>query len=228
MNYYKDDTSSSRRWAAFALFLYGAIFLVLFFAGSIDLPADSPHEAIEVELTAWEPEPEPEPEPERAEPRMHDEVSAEEQNNAVRGEAPATQTVNPRALFRQSQSGPDDPENAGNPQAKEGATDSAHGRGSGMNPEGNDQLDKGLQGRGLVGALPKPRYSANEAGRVVVRVTVDQTGRVTAATYEPKGSTTSSPALIDEACKAAMQARFTESRSYVQGGTITYIFTLKR
>jgi len=226
VNYYKDDTSSPRRWAVFALFLYGAVFAVLFFAVAIDLPVDSPQEAIEVELTAWEPE--PEPEPERAEPRMHDEPSAEERNHAVRGEAPVTQTVNPRALFRQSQSGPDDPENAGNPKAREGAADSAHGRGGGLSSEGSDQLDKGLQGRGLVGALPKPRYSANESGKVVVRVTVDRTGRVTAATYEPKGSTTSSPALIEEACKAAMQARFTESRSYVQGGTITYIFTLKR
>lgn len=226
MNYYKDDTASPRRWAAAALLLYAVLFAVLFFAAGIDLPADRPQEAIEVELTPWEPE--PEPEPEVAEPRMHDEPSAEERSEPVRGDAPATQTVNPRALFRQSQSGPDEPENAGNPKAREGSEDAASGRGSGSNPEGSDQLDKGLQGRGLVGALPKPRYASNGEGKVVIRVTVDRTGSVTAATYEPKGSTTSDPALIEEARKAALQARFTESRSYVQGGTITYVFTLKR
>ena len=130
--------------------------------------------------------------------------------------------------IRQSQSGPDEPENAGNPRASRAEEDAASGRGTGSSPEGSDQLDKGLQGRGLVGALPKPRYSANESGKVVIRVTVDRTGKVTDATYEPKGSTISNPELIEEARKAALQARFTESRSFVQGGTITYLFTLKR
>ena len=50
---------------------------------------------------------------------------------------------------------------------------------------------------------------------------------MTDATYEPKGSTISNPELIEEARKAALQARFTESRAVVQGGTITYIFRMK-
>lgn len=227
MNYYKDDTNVPRRWATAALFLYGAVLSALFTAAGIDLPVDAPSEAIEIELASV-PEPEPQPAPKIPEPQMHDEPAAEEQNNAVRGDAPRTQTVNPRALFRQSQSGPDEPENAGNPRARQADEDAASGRGTGASPEGSDWLDKGLQGRGLVGALPKPRYSANESGKVVIRVTVDRTGSVTAATYEPKGSTISNPELIEEARQAALQARFTESRSFVQGGTITYLFTLKR
>lgn len=227
MNYYKDDTNAPRRWATAALLLYGGALAALFLTVGIELPVDAPSEAIEVEL-APAPEPEPQPVPKIPEPQMHDEPAAEERNNAVRGEATATQTVNPRALFRQSQSGPDEPENAGNPRARRADEDAASGRGTGSSPEGSDQLDKGLQGRGLVGALPKPRYSANEAGKVVIRVAVDRTGKVTDATYEPKGSTISNPELIEEARKAALQARFTESRSFVQGGTITYLFTLKR
>lgn len=188
-----------------------------------------PQEPILVELAPLpEPEPEPLPKPQRAEPQQHAEPAPEEQHNEVRGEAPETRTVNQRALFRQSQGGVDEPENAGNPKAEQGEKDSASGRGTGMAPEGSDWLDRGLQGRGLVGSLPKPRYTGNVSGKVVIRVTVDQTGRVTAATYEPKGSTTSHPDLVREATQAALQARFTESRSFVQGGTITYIFTLKR
>ncbi len=227
MNYYKDDTNAPRRWATVALLIYGGALAVLFLTVGIERPADAPSEAIEVEL-APAPEPEPRLAPKIPEPQMHDEPAAEEQNNPAPGEAPRTQTVNPRALFRQSQSGPDEPENAGNPRASRAEEDAASGRGTGSSPEGSDQLDKGLQGRGLVGALPKPRYSANESGKVVIRVTVDRTGKVTDATYEPKGSTISNPELIEEARKAALQARFTESRSFVQGGTITYLFTLKR
>ena len=227
MNYYKDDTNAPRRWATVALLIYGGALAVLFLTVGIERPADAPSAAIEVEL-APAPEPEPRPAPKIPEPQMHDEPAAEEENNPARGEAPRTQTVNPRALFRQSQSGPAEPENAGNPRASRAEEDATRGRGTGSSPEGSDQLDKGLQGRGLVGALPKPRYSANESGKVVIRVTVDRTGKVTDATYEPKGSTISNPELIEEARKAALQARFTESRSFVQGGTITYLFTLKR
>lgn len=227
MNYYKDDTNTPRRWALGALALYGGVLAGLFLGVGFDMPVNDSSEAIEIEL-APVPEPEPAPVPKIPEPQMHDRPAAEEQNNAVRGEAPRTQTVNPRALFRQSQSGPDEPENAGNPRARQADEDAASGRGTGSSPEGSDQLDTGLQGRGLVGALPKPRYSANESGKVVIRVTVDQTGRVTTATYEPRGSTLSNPQLIEEARRAALQARFTESRSLVQGGTITYLFTLKR
>ena len=111
--------------------------------------------------------------------------------------------------------------------AKEDETDSARGDGGGLNPVGTDQLDKGLQGRGLVGALPKPSYPGNSIGKVIIRVTVNQHGQVTSAVYEPSGSTSSDSALIDAAIAAARKARFTESKSYTDGGTITYYFNLK-
>ena len=107
------------------------------------------------------------------------------------------------------------------------ARDKASGTGPGLNPDRLDQLDKGLQGRGLVGNLPKPAYPGNKSGKVVIRVTVDATGKVTSATFEPKGSTESDPALVSAAITAARKARFTESRAAVQGGTITYIFRME-
>lgn len=198
---------------------------LLFLLVGFELPAKPPKEAILVELAPVTPPVAP---PKVAAPQMHDRVAPEEQTNPVRGAESETRTVNPKALFRQSQGGVDEPENAGNNKAEAAERDAASGAGTGTAPQGHDQLDTGLQGRGLVGDLPKPRYTSDAEGRVVIRVTVDRTGRVTAATYEPKGSTTSHPTLIREATEAAMQARFTESRSFMQGGTITYIFTLKR
>lgn len=198
---------------------------VLFLWVGIELPAKPPREAILVELA---PPRESVEEDLPREPQMHQTLDAREHTQPIHGAEAETRTVNPRALFKQSQGGTDEAENAGNPHAQQGAEDRASGTGTGSAPDGYDQLDKGLQGRGLVGNLPRPRYSSNAEGRVVIRVAVDRTGRVTAATYEPKGSTTSDPSLIREAQEAAMQARFTESRSFVQGGTITYIFTLKR
>ncbi|MEG1405984.1 MAG: TonB family protein, partial [Alistipes sp.] len=95
-----------------------------------------------------------------------------------------------------------------------------------LSMDGLDQLDRGLQGRGLQGALPRPAYPGNQSGKIVVRVTVDATGSVSSATYEPKGSTAGDSALIEAAVSAARKAKFTESRAPVQGGTITYIFKL--
>lgn len=137
-----------------------------------------------------------------------------------------TQTPNPRALFKMNKGGVDEPDNAGNPRAPEGE-DKASGKGPGLNPDGLDQLDQGLKGRGLVGALPKPDYPGNRSGKVVIRVTVDASGRVTGASFEPKGSTESDPRLVEAAIAAARKARFTESRAAVQGGTITYIFRME-
>ena len=128
-----------------------------------------------------------------------------------------------------NQGGVDNAENSGNPYAQQSEEDSSSGRDSGLNPVGTEALDEGLQGRGLVGTLPMPAYPAgNRGGKVVVRVAVDREGKVTAATYEPKGSTTSDSSLVEAAIEAAKRARFTESAAFVQGGTITYIFKLKQ
>ena len=123
-------------------------------------------------------------------------------------------------------SGADEPDNAGNPHVREGE-EQTRGTGPGLAADGLDQLDKGLQGRGLAGALPRPAYPGAKSGKVVIRVTVGPKGDVTGASFEPRGSTTEASELVAAAIAAARKARFTESAAPVQGGTITYIFRME-
>lgn len=109
--------------------------------------------------------------------------------------------------------------------APAGEANTASGTGSGLDPVSGN-LDKGLEGRGLVGQLPKPDYKANVTGKVIIDVTVDAAGRVTSAEFHAQGSTTSNAVLVEAAKRAAMKARFTESASFVQGGMITYVFKM--
>ena len=100
--------------------------------------------------------------------------------------------------------GPDEPEDTGNPKAPEGKANTASGTGSGLDAVSGN-LDKGLEGRGLVGALPKPDYKANVTGKVIIDVTVDAAGRVTSAEFHAQGSTTSNATLVEAAKRAAMR-----------------------
>ncbi|MEG2366016.1 MAG: TonB family protein [Alistipes sp.] len=227
MEYYDSNERISRRWAVAALVVYALLLTVSFVFVSFDFELDAAKadHTIFVEFTeppALEVEP---PAPMPVEPRMHDVVATVEQAAKVSGKDATTQTPNPRALFKTNKGGVDEPADVGNPHAPQGE-DKASGKGAGLGVDGLDQLDRGLQGRGLLGALPRPSYPGNESGKIVVRVTVDATGRVTSATYEPKGSTAGASALIEAALAAARKAKFTESRAPVQGGTITYIFKL--
>nr|WP_197714858.1 TonB family protein [Alistipes megaguti] len=228
MYYYDPDNRSPRRWAIVAAAVYGVLLAGSFAAVSFDFtPAlEKPGDTILIDLTEPVPEEPPRPPVQVAEePRVHDEAAPVEQVAQAAGKDEVTETPNPRALFKMNRGGADEPDNAGNPRAREGE-DKASGRGPGLNPDGLDQLDKGLQGRGLVGDLPRPSYPGGKSGKVVIRVTVDARGRVTGASYEPVGSTTDAPELVAAARQAALKARFTESRAAVQGGTITYVFTL--
>lgn len=96
--------------------------------------------------------------------------------------------------------------------------------------EGFGQSEAGLNydlaGRSTVGSLPKPLYSEDASGKVVMAITVDSNGRVRTANYQLQGSTTNNAILIRAAQEAALKARFTGSESLVQAGTITYIFKM--
>lgn len=81
-----------------------------------------------------------------------------------------------------------------------------------------------LGGRGIKGSLPRPSFSVNESGKVVVAITVDEAGKVTAAIVG-HGTTTTSKQLRDSALAAAKKALFeTKSGTISQSGTITYHF----
>ena len=76
--------------------------------------------------------------------------------------------------------------------------------------------------------IPSPVYECNEQGRVVVRITVDQSGRVISAEPGVKGTTNSAACLLNRAKEAAIQAKFNSDSNAPakQVGTIIYNFSL--
>ncbi len=97
------------------------------------------------------------------------------------------------------------------------------GRGSAHKGEGSDGENKwSLKGRGLVGSLPRPANTFNQAGKVVVQISVDAAGNVTEAVVV--GGNISDKATIQLAVDAAKKAKFTSDKNIKQVGTITYTF----
>jgi hypothetical protein len=97
---------------------------------------------------------------------------------------------------------------------------SGAGRGTGVG-------DYNLGGRKALGK-PKPQYTCNEEGKVVVQVIVDKNGRVISATPGIRGTTNSAKCLLDQAKVAAMGTTWEPSPSNAekQTGTIAYNFKL--
>lgn len=104
-------------------------------------------------------------------------------------------------------------------------------------PQGNTNTGKTdgtpnahLQGRTVLGALPRPSYSVQEEGIVVVKIWVDQYGTVQKAQAGEAGTTAVNAALWQEARKAALGAHFNMNADAptLQEGTITYHFKLTK
>lgn len=225
MNYYDEKDDRPKLYGGVAAAAYVVIVAALLLLIYIPITIENTPDMMIIEIEEM-PREKPKPVVTTQAPR-HERLSSTTQNTQqVSGTDEKTQTVNRRAIFHSNKGGVDEPEDVGNPYAREGEENLASGDGGGLNPIGNDQLDEGLRGRGLVGNLPMPSYPGNVSGKIVIRVAVDQHGHVTSAAYEPKGSTSSDAALIAAAIEAAKRAQFTESRSFVQGGTITYNFKL--
>ena len=230
----KTKTMNSKHWAILITLLYGVAVALSLLYGAVEFEVHTPKEAeLFIELVEPKSDPvpvvaqsRPTPQPEVA--PYHPKEAPQEAVQQVKGEEPKTQTVNQRALFKMNNGDTETSEQSGNPLAQKGENEQSSGTSHGLNPIGTDALDEGLQGRGLAGELPMPTYpGGNKGGKVVVRVAVDKSGKVTSATFEPTGSTTSDSALVEAAIAAAKRARFTESSAFMQGGTITYIFKLK-
>ena len=116
------------------------------------------------------------------------------------------------------------PGNQGSPDGTPGANQYGLGGGSG-NGKG---ISYSLAGR-THRSLPKPTFPGNEAGVVVVEVTVDKFGKVTKAFPGIKGSNTVDADLLEAAKKAALSATFNTDQNApaFQKGTITYHFILQ-
>lgn len=77
-------------------------------------------------------------------------------------------------------------------------------------------------------AKPQPNYTCNEEGRVVVEVTVDQTGKTISAVAGVKGTTNTASCLLQQAKLAAMNTKWQASADAPerQVGKIIYSFSL--
>lgn len=173
------------------------------------------------------PEPEPVEEEILTDEASTEEVEIPEQEQPEEVVAPVRE-VNKRALFPGSKS--NGGESSG--ESEKAKEQSVAGSQKGSTEARSTLLGGGLSGdfdlagRTLMGRLPVPKYSEQEEGRVVVDIVVDESGRVTSVSPNVGRSTTNSLKLIEAAMEAARQARFSTSESFIQSGTITYIFTL--
>lgn len=235
MEYYNPIDITSRRLAAIITIVVMVVGGLLLRLVSYDVPikehSEPPFEIEFIEESVPEP---PKPVRQQSAPTdvrrdrapAHVEKAKREQSVQTEGEAEKTQTVNPNALFKPV-TGNSEEVATGNRLAPDGERESHKGEGSGYNLQGTDQLDAGLQGRGLREGLPKPSTHYNTAGRVVVYVTIDSNGNVLTAKVDLDGTTTSDETLRRLAIEAARKAKFKPSQRTEQGGRITYDFKLQ-
>ena len=235
MEYYNPIDNASRRYAAVITIVVMAIAAVLMSFVSIDVrivPLSSP--PLEIHFVEEEVVEPPQPVKQQSAPTdvrrdrapAHVEDAKREQSVKTEGKAEQTQTVNPNALFKPDAGNTEDVA-TGNRLAPDGERESHKGDMDGYNLQGVDQLDAGLQGRGLREGLPKPSTRYNSAGRVVVYVTINSNGDVLTAKVDLDGTTTSDDNLRRLAVEAARKAKFKPSQRTEQGGRITYDFKLQ-
>lgn len=252
MNFYDHSNRRGKRWGGVIVVLYLVVCaLVMFLTYTIAVP--EPDEAIMVvEIVPDDEIPVPvrasaSPEPDEAAPVAEAPNVAEPVSDRDRAVSnPPTQTaavsLDPAApelpVTREdtdseelNQQTPRVNERALFPGSAAGATGGEDGAavrtssptvGSASNSQGFS-----LDGRYLIGRLPLPSYDVDVEGRVVVRITVNADGRVTNASYEQAGSTTSHGTLVAAALAAARRARFTAAEADIQTGTVTYFFRIK-
>jgi TonB family protein len=118
------------------------------------------------------------------------------------------------------------------------APEGSQGEGNQGNPFGNADTggnqgvggvgEFSLAGRSLRGgSLPRPAYTIQEEGRIVVNIRVDRAGNVVFAEIG-KGTTIDNASLRNGAIEAAKRAKFNSiSGANDQNGTITYRYNLK-
>lgn len=193
---------------------------------------DNPKEKEDLEELPDETKEEPKEQPEvKKDPvedkTQQDQAQQEEEVEQVEEKEPEPQ-VNPRALY----TGPTKSEGQGK---NEGQTGEAGNQG---NPNGTVESEnydgQGGQGSGVsydLGGrghkhLPKPAYTSDDQGRVVVTIWVDRLGKVTKAVAGAKGTTVSDLELRNLAKEAALRAKFNPDPNApeIQKGTITYNF----
>ena len=134
-------------------------------------------------------------------------------------ETPAPkEDINKNALFpgMSKKDSSNAPHSASDPSA---GFKAGHPKGNTSNGKADGVPNARLKGRNVLGALPKPDYTVQDEGTVVVEIWVNKSGNVTKALAGAQGTTR----------VAAMKTHFNQSvdAPELQQGTITYIFKLK-
>jgi len=106
-----------------------------------------------------------------------------------------------------------------------GDPNSKNYEGSGGKGNSGITISRGLSGRKMV-ALPSFEDEFDENAKVAVDIKVDETGKVTSAVYQPRGSTTASNAYKSIATRKAMQIKF-NSGAEESMGTIIFNFRVR-
>ncbi len=118
--------------------------------------------------------------------------------------------------------------------APHGATDpknefkAGHAKGNTSVGKTDSEPNARLKGRNTLGAIPRPAYSEQDEGTVVVDIWVDNYGNVTKAVPGGTGTTVNNSKLWAAARAAALKTHFNQSADApaLQQGTITYKFKL--
>ncbi len=152
-----------------------------------------------------------------------EEIRAEQERQA----AEAAQNLMANAFGRSSsmQASASQQENTSETQGTPGSTEgnATQGKPTGVGSYGTWDLG----GRDMLGELPRPQYSIQEEGRVVVTITVDPEGTVIDARIN-NGTNTANLQLRQAAEQAAKRTKFNAiGGENNQTGTITYYFKLK-
>ncbi len=152
---------------------------------------------------------------------------------------PAPVVVRPKAVFK-GVNGTGTGGNEADTYKKGGNQGVAGGQGDQGRPGGNPNSDnytgggkgsggvsisRGLQGRRITGT-PSFTDEFNENAKVSIDIKVDETGKVTSAIYQPRGSTTSDAGLIEIAKRKAFQVKFSAGGDE-SAGTIQFNFKLR-
>ena len=106
-----------------------------------------------------------------------------------------------------------------------GDPNSKNYEGNGGKGNSGVSISRGLQGRSI-SRLPSFEDEFNENAKIAVNIRIDEDGKVTSATYEPRGSTTSDASLKSIAIRKALQIKFNAGAEEASG-TILFNFKLR-
>ena len=144
-------------------------------------------------------------------------------------EPPRKKEINRRALFSAADNKTEkDTLAAQTAREVSDALKAGHALGNTKTGETSGEPKANLKGRTLNGVLPRPTYSVQSSGTVVVDIWVDNYGTVQKAVAGAEGTTVTDKDLWNAARIAAMRASFNMSADApaMQQGTITYIFKI--